>query len=366
MILINWVLIPLAIFLAITLLLGVTLFIHQRKKEEYEDTYLPDYLEKFPKPGTYQIIGLSPIDPYKSPDWQNMMAMISKRLKNHQIQKIIFLNGTFMGEDPFDVLKALPYLPISLKKFIIRLSRFLREVIFKDGAQFTRDYLETLQRALEDVQIISFPWSSTNHHLGRLEAAKRLLELLASFEDQRILLIAHSHGGQCLALLTQLLSGAMESDRPSDLEKVKNKKLDLLTLGMPPRYRFHLGPNLKCLHLINHKTKYPLGGHLTGLFNTRDGDYIQQWGVDGSDNISPIPEVNKINKSLQEKLGPGMDPLVWKNLIKKRARVPKDGHSFLIDYDDNGFFIHTLLGHAIYTRKKVILKNFKILVDFFY
>ncbi|MFZ8934881.1 MAG: hypothetical protein ACO20H_01705 [Bacteriovoracaceae bacterium] len=365
MIFFKWAVLILIFALAFISICIFVLYRVQKKREEKEDQYLPDYIEDLPPPQSYQIIGRSPLDPLDGPDWPNMMAMISKRLIKHKVTKVVLINGTFMGEDPFDLFQALPYLPKSIKSFIIKVSTFIRELIFTDGAQFSHKYLQMLQSSLGEVDVHSFTWSSSNHHIGRLRGALKLLELLSSFQDKRILLMAHSHGGQCLALLTQILDKKWECD-PLQRQVVNLKKLDLLTLGMPARYRFKLNENIKLLHLINHRTALPLGGHFTGVPFTRDGDYLQQWGVEGSDNPSPSLKDNRLNKELNIVLGAGTDPLQWKKNIKKRSRVPKDGHTYLIDYGDRGFFINTLLGHAIYTRKSMMLKTFRILVDFFY
>jgi hypothetical protein len=365
MIIFKWLVLILIFALAIFLVIAFILYKIQKAKEEKEDRYLPDYIEKFPPPQSYQIIGRSPLDPLDGSDWPHMMAMISKRLIKHKVTKIVLINGTFMGEDPFDLFQAFPYLPVFIKNFIIRVSNFIREFIFADGSQFSPKYVHLLKTSLEGVDVSSFTWSSSNHHIGRLRGAFKLLEHLSSFDDKRILLMAHSHGGQCLALLTQILAGRFDSDS-LQRQIVNKKKLDFVTLGMPARYRFQLNERIRLLNLINHKTALPLAGHFTGVPFTRDGDYLQQWGVEGSDNPSPILKDNRLNKELSLVLGAGSDPLRWKKNIKKRCRVPKDGHTYLIDYGDRGFFITTLLGHAIYTRKKVMLKNFKLLVDFFY
>ena len=150
------------------------------------------------------------------------------------------------------------------------------------------------------------------------------------------------------------------------IEKLKRMKLDMVTLGTPFRYEFNINENIQLLHLINHRGEEPLGGLLSEIFFSGGGDYIQQWGLEGSDGPILIREELKLNRELDRFLDKGISPQKWLQGIKKRRRVPPQGQTFLIDYGDRDFFIFSICGHGIYTKVDTILMTFSLINHYFY
>ena len=73
---------------------------------------------------------------------------------------------------------------------------------------------ESIRECGEGVPVRLFHWSSENHHLGRADAAVRLIDEIAALElprRKRILVWGHSHAGNVFALMSNLLAGDSES-----------------------------------------------------------------------------------------------------------------------------------------------------------
>ena len=325
------------------------------------------------------------------------MAKLGRKLKKREITNIYLIHGTFMGDDPFDIFRLsenlVPFVPKKIKKkvtsFLKRRLKNNRERLFNDLADFTDEYTKLLDESLgSEIEITNYNWNSANHHLGRIKGALGLLDCLYEHSNpNRVLLIGHSHAGQLFALLTQFLSpkqnlfktpelldylkeaGEEFKDFEKKIEKVRNLKFDIVTLGMPPRYSFYEGPNINILHLINHRRKDHLAGMLTGALFSKEGDYIQQWAIPGSDSISPILKENLINTKLDEILGTGLDMKIWRKNLKKRKRIPNQGYSYLINYGDSSKwpnFLKTIFGHGVYTRKEHLLFHIYLIEKYFY
>ena len=165
------------------------------------------------------------------------------------------------------------------------------------------------------------------------------------------------------------------------LEIIKRINLDFVTFGTPVRYTWGNHQQSRILSIINHRSNV----HISGLLNTRDGDYLQHWGVEGTDMIPPLGLI-KPNDELDTVLDKGRDvSLVITNLEIEERRQPKFTNgdaingTLLVNYKDNAPFsiyflnpfsiphcIKTLFGHAIYTRKQTMLFNMNLIVKHFY
>ena len=329
----------------------------------------------------------------QSYDWQFHMKQVGKKFNQYQIKNIIFVHGTFAGDDPFDILRIISEttsLSPTMQETIRQILKKSKNSLFKDLGNFDDEYVALIEEAINhSIKCHNFTWSSANHHLARVTG---LIELLLYLEEHNLLskkegplfFIGHSHAGQLFALLSQflhnsqLLSKILEITQydkdsfghlSSILKKLNKKKIDIVTLGTPIRYNWRLGKNIRLLNIINHRGSELLGGTPSGALTTRDGDYIQQWGVAGSDNNAVLKEEREINLKLDAYFGIGNQTKVWMNNIKHRKRVPHHGQTLLIDYKDSSKFPNahqTLFGHGTYTRFQNILFNLETIVRYLY
>jgi hypothetical protein len=312
--------------------------------------------------------------------WQQALQAVGQTLAMREVGYLVCVHGTFVGEDPFDMMSLMTQaMPSASHPLLRRLQGVLKRQahgLFGDAGIFSPAYMALLQEAFP-FKVDHFSWSSGNHHTARLLGAAELLKALTKKPHSRILLYGHSHAGQLFALLTQFINhpelrptfidiltslNAPTEDFLWQCQQLETTPIDFVTLGAPPRYHYHLSSQHTLLHLINHRGPSLRAGTSKGALYTRDGDYIQQWGVDGSDSIS-LPFA-ATNKQLNDILGIGSDIMVWRQTLKKRQRLHKQGINLLIDYKDQGNAMKTLFGHAVYTRYHTLLFNFEVISRF--
>ncbi|MEM1025949.1 MAG: hypothetical protein AAGD10_17510 [Myxococcota bacterium] len=304
-------------------------------------------------------------------DWRAGMAGFGRRFRELGIDHIVFIHGTFVGNDPISVSSTLKTLAPSID-WSARVGPLLKgttNLVFKDHGNFTPAYVRLAEEALQ-VPAHLFVWGSENHHLSRLRGALALIEDLQSRGPRRPLLIGHSHGGQVIALACQLLTEC--SHGPGLLEvcdanppglSLPRGGVDVVTLGTPPRYGWPRHPGVRPLHIVNHRGSGAEAGHWSGVLTTQDGDYVQQWGIEGSDTPSPSAPDRALNRALDRLLGPGHDPARWREALSHRRRVHDGGHTLLVDYGDRGRapnLFRTNLGHATYTRQREMFRLFAL------
>lgn len=331
--------------------------------------------------------------------WREAMAALGKRLETWGVAHVALVHGTFVGDDPFSILAVVRSLVPGLRpetdQILTNLARSASRQVLRDHGNFLPEYAELLGRGLAStVRVDRFSWSAGNHHLARLEAAFALAEYLdasvaigrgRSRFGPRILLVGHSHAGQVFALFVQLLAQvehvpellAVAEERGVDvprlrgqLERLRQAAFDVVTLGTPPRYGWPSWPGYRLVHLINHRGSTLSAGSIRGILHTVDGDYIQQWGIAGSDLPATDPEVRRLNVRLDRVLGVGVDAKAWRANVRAGVRVPAAGTTLLVDYRDGSRLrpnaIETFFGHAVYTRKQVLLFNFERIAEQLY
>lgn len=326
--------------------------------------------------------------------WRNDMAKVGRVLRRDRVHEVTFVHGTFTGDDPFAMAQLAgtflsrlrPELELELRALIKGHS----DRLLGDRGNFTTDSVRLFQEGLGDtVPCRQFVWSSANHHAARARAAVGLLEHLAqgpaAGKRGRVLLVAHSHGGQVLAVLSHLIANSAAGARLTEIlgqagidpERIAagrkglgRTQLDFVTFGMPPRYGFSLGDGIRALHIINHRGIAPCAGKLLGVFHTLDGDYIQQWGIAGSDMLPRVGKDRSLSQALDEVLGPGANLVLWRKLLKHRARVPRDGYTALVDYEDGSTGIPNCMatgfGHGVYTSQQALLFHATLITEFLY
>jgi hypothetical protein len=199
-------------------------------------------------------------------------------------------------------------------------------------------------------------------------------------------MMAHSHGGNVLAMLSQVLGADRMSIETffrqvkwhyhsplrgkSDLQtwlRVRDRLLtfrgfpvlDVATFGTPLRYRWNrqVCPNL--LHFVQHRTMDPESPNkavfprsFQEIYNALAGDYVQHLGVGGTDFLPSI--VAWRDWLVERRMGQMFESTARRRDLWKKLKVGRrescDGTTLLVDYsaDDNGWY-RKLLGHGVYT-----------------
>lgn len=321
--------------------------------------------------------------------WQQRMAEVGRVLTRNHIQDVLFTHGTFIGHDPLELIhlyeNLFPKAANGTTATLRTLTKTKSDIFLGDMGNFVDSYITLFSDATQ-VRADRFRWSSANHHLARLKGCFELIDVLITKtqdykQEDSIMLVGHSHAGQVFALLTQMLAPSEDvkslksiahaagidiRNCEEKLDHLRRHFIDIVTLGTPPRYGWFLNENIRLIHLINHRGHDPIGGSLSGLLTTRDGDYIQQWGIAGSDMLAPVENDRAFNRHLDRFLGMGMDFNYWRQHITTRRRLHDHGHSILIDYDDGSMIkpncFATGFGHGNYTRYATMLFNFETLI----
>jgi hypothetical protein len=338
-------------------------------------------------------------------DWQNL----GKKLSDNKVREVYFVHGTFVGKDPlgfFNLLsKVVPEMSL-IQKGIDVFEKIAGEnipdLILGDVGNYTEEYVADFSANIGhglSSPANRFIWSSGNYHRARLDATLELAVVLAETiakqgikADERILLIGHSHAGQVFALLTQFLANTLMSNAllnhlrinphksitleqlDSALQNIRTPNLDIVTFGTPVRYTWGKYPKFRLLPVINHRHD----SELDGVQTIRDGDYVQQWGVEGTDT-SPqtnLIEENELSAIIQDR---GNDIKAFLASYKDHSRrFPKhaDGtpvtENVYVDYKDNKetlnplYCVENVFGHGVYTTKKAMLFNTQLIVEKFY
>lgn len=296
------------------------------------------------------------------------------------------------------------------------MEKTVADLIFADNGNYLPRDRELLERALNPdgdvtIPVRLFNWSSENNHIARADTAVRLVAELASVRmepGKRILCWGHSHGGNVLALLTNLLAGppgdpdvaaffaAAETfyrrplsgavDLPhwetarallaNSRRPVLHAPLDIVTFGTPIRYGWDAAGCDKLLHFVNHcchngcppeRTKLPTSPW-EFLFGY-NGDYVQQYGIAGT-NFMPFPlwwralvADRRLNRLLQP------DCSLWNlfDRICRGVRVPESGKTLLVNYGkpvDQP--IMNARGHAVYTKPRWLPFHLSEIARIFY
>jgi hypothetical protein len=315
----------------------------------------------------------------QSDKWNLAMQTVGQCLDRAKIDHIYFTHGTFVGEDPYGILTILKriYPNLSQQKEL-SLKKKIKEGIdwmHRDNGNFPNTYVDLFKKATCTRASCSlFRWSSGNHHIARVKAALALIHCLAKditdSEVQRFLLIGHSHAGQVFALFSlivgrhplgeDLLELIHQEKIPpkglrKDIAKLQRCHIDFFTMGTPIRYPWCEAKNFRIIHIVNHPGKsYLAPNALQVLSSDYGGDYMQQWGIVGSDYLAVSKEDRKLNRHLDRLLGPGIEPHSWLTAVKKGMRVHPSGHTYLVDYKNKHPLVPDgitgLFGHGIYTR----------------
>lgn len=337
------------------------------------------------------------VEAYQTAPWLERMHECGTSMQNHRVRHVYFTHGTFVGSSPLGIIDLFAEIlePWMIERLKILVKAGI-DLIMDDTGNYTGAYIDDFQTALgQEIPCSAIIWDSGNYHLARLNGAMQLIETLASdigddfTTEDHLLLIGHSHAGQLYALLTtlledgnragQLLDIARQAGHDSDrilghLDRIRRVHLDIATFGMPPRYPWGGQPDYTLRHIVNDRglswSSTPSYVLLNDLLHTIHGDYVQQWGREGTDFPAPS-DLQGLNEELDKVLDEGVSPSKAIANLYQPERIPSPyGKTLKIDYDDSAGLlpncIETLFGHGIYTRKQTMLFNTLLLVNEFY
>ena len=333
-------------------------------------------------------------------------------LKQNKVQAILLIHGTFAGNDIAGLVREIArFSPVSARRIRELGKRWLDDFVGEIG-NYTEDFADELLSRLggdsSPTKVHCFQWSGENHHLGRADAVMSLIEKIDSICDpdasgNRVLIWAHSHGGNVVAMLSQIV-GADRSDTETFFEqtrlhyhsptfdkvdlsawqRVKDRllsqndfpALDVATFGTPLRYRWNREICPKLLHFIQHRvvdakhpTKAVLPQSPQDVYRATAGDYVQHLGIAGTDFLPSIFAwrdwlVERRMGRMFESTARRRD--VWKKL--KLGRRPScDGTTLLVDYsfEDNPWY-SKLFGHGVYTMHQWLPFHLREITERFY
>jgi hypothetical protein len=337
--------------------------------------------------------------------WRQTSVDYKDNLNTHQVRLLLLVHGTFAGDDALGLFELFEPINNKLATRLKNKGKKLLNRLVDDLGNYTPAYADALHHALA-IPCELFVWGSGNFHLARLEGAIKLAHSLSEkitqhqiLDNERILLFGHSHAGQLFALLSHFLADddiaqrlyeVMEKDAElkaakntlvEDLEIIKKVHLDIVTFGTPIRYVWGKYAKFRLMAIVNHRSNV----RFSGLLGTRDGDYVQQWGEQGTDILPPFDKLS-LNDELDTILDKGRDVSLLADSVKRATRRQAKyddgslvGQTILINYRDNAAFsiyllnpftvphsIKTLFGHGIYTQNSTMLFNMSIVVNHWY
>ncbi|MFM8253246.1 MAG: hypothetical protein ACKOBW_16760 [Planctomycetota bacterium] len=356
----------------------------------------------------------------ESDEWRQGMAAVGAALRAHRVAAIYLIHGTFVGDDTLGIVRLLERCWTTLGHDLRKYEKRLADRLVRDSGNYTWEYAQQFEREINQdesgapvelsrrIPVRMLTWSSANHHLGRADGAVRLFNELSGLKlipGQRLLLWGHSHGGNVLALLSNLL-GSEPAERERFFQAARDYyqskltsdelrqpwlrakerlltaahplthiPLDMVTFGTPIRYGWDTGGYAQLLHFLFHRaiaglepweTRFPFS--LRSALSARRGDYIQQVGIAGSNFPPAIVDWGlhradaHLGRVLQTDLPRGN---LWSRL-RAGQRAPDEGRTLLIDYEQAGRLLRSAFGHAIYTRQRWLLYHAAEVVRCFY
>jgi hypothetical protein len=273
-----------------------------------------------------------------------------------------------------------------------------------DAGNFTNAYVELFRKAVNrdaprPMVCVRLLWSCEQHHLGRTEAAVRLLHRLRALcaehdlgAGDRVLVQAHGQAGLVMALLSNLFAPGKSAVREAVLMNLKaatqNGEIalleslgpgggllngatpDVVTFGTPVRYGWDPSGLGKLLHVVNHRpmradgkrwlSKMELPQITMEMPIAWGGDYVQQLAIACGDAVTSSEQAKAVNKALWELLEPWEGFERWLECTRRSTRCQNDGQCLLVDYKDSTGSTSArdhLYGHAAYTRMNAMLFN---------
>ena len=342
------------------------------------------------------------------------MQAVGRSFRAAGVGAVYLVHGTFVGPDALGILAELARAFPAASQAVRGVIKRVIDSLTGDVGNYTDAYARAFASAINApgaarIPVRLFEWSSENHHVGRADAAVRLIDELAALDLEpgaRVLLWGHSHAGNVFALMTNLLAGNGDTVGPFfkaaeiyyrwplvrcvDIpvwNRVRDRlgrqprlteelSLDVVTFGTPIRYGWDSGGYSRLLHFINHRPveglpafRAPFPPKIENVMKAAEGDYVQQLGIAGT-NIMPSVlswrawlADRRLNGLLQS--GPPEGGTLER--FRAGAIVPDEGTTLLVDYGppDGGIAQHQA-GHAVYTRQKWLLFHAEQVAGRFY
>lgn len=336
---------------------------------------------------------------------------------------LYLVHGTFAGNDVLGLLTELARIAPSLSETLRKLGKGALDAVIGETGNYTAEYAARIEERLSagaglPIAVRRFNWSSHNNHIGRADGAVRLIAELARFAEAmpayqrdadsppRVLLWGHSHGGNALAIATNLLAGEVEDRRAffhacrtfyrrwysggidvpewpavesllfSAAHPLRRLKLDWVTFGTPIRYGWEPSACEKLLHISHHEPRGPETEWLAPyppdpvrLAINPAGDFVQQVGIAGT-NLAAVPLALRTflaDVRLRRIVERGLKREWLRTRLARGMRVPETGTSLLVDYDDpETCLVRHLAGHACYTRSRWAPLHCELVAEEFY
>lgn len=337
-----------------------------------------------------------------SGEFQRRMQAVGEMLQAARVGVIYLVHSTFAALDSLSILAALARHYRAGRSAIRHIAGEMVDSEIHDAGNYTPGYAGLFETAIETphwrvpVRLVS--WSNENHHLGRADAAVRLIDELASLElptGQRVMFWGHGHAGNVFAILSQLLSADTAAaerffaaaaiyyrwpltqlvDIPvwhrarrlltQDRHRLTQRPFDWVTFGTPVRYGWKLREGDNLLHFIHHRPTDVGAAHLAtfplrleDVLHATSGDYFQQVAIAGTDTPPPPLAWRSClaDRHLGKLLAPSFGPHDLAARLQLGARVPDCGTTLLVDYGGSqGILAEHLAGHAVYTRPEWLL-----------
>lgn len=348
--------------------------------------------------------------PLGSSEFRRRMNAVGEALRARQVAAIFLVQSSFAAWDARHLLLELARRWPAGSNLLRRGADQIVDGCSHEAGDYTPRYAEIMERALagqgDAIPVRLVHWSGENHHLGRADAAVRLIDELAALElppGKRVMIWGHGQAGNVLALANGLLSDDKEAvaafftaaqiyyrlpaagviDIPhwqrvrktlcNTPQRLVRRSLDLVTFGTPCRYVWTQRSDDTLLHFINHRPATDMVKHLAPpaprideLHQAAAGDYLRQLAVAGADTPPSRFAWRSwlANRRLARLLEIPADRSYIADRLASGVRVPDAGTTLLVDYGPTaGPLSEHLAGHAVYTRREWLLFQAEQIVE---
>jgi hypothetical protein len=345
------------------------------------------------KNGRFELIGPEIAKPVSDPA-NAQIGDVPQVLRQFGVEKVVLVHGTFAGNDIVGLTREIARFSPTLAGHLKEVGKKWFDDLVGELGNYTERFVDCCSSLInpasfDPIPVIRFHWSGENHHLGRANGMMSLLNLLAlERAGGRVLIFAHSHGGNVVAMMSQLLAADVtvcrrffaatrlhyrvpllgKIDLPSwqqARERLLNENsqafplIDVATFGTPLRYRWNTDVCPNQLHFIQHRPLDPehperasFPSSLQDVIDANGGDYVQQIGIAGTD-FSPSVFAWRdvlVEWRMQRMFERGARRRDVFKKLKQGRRVSCDGTTLLVDYSDtDDGWSRKLFGHGVYT-----------------
>ncbi|QDT04405.1 hypothetical protein K227x_27960 [Rubripirellula lacrimiformis] len=364
-------------------------------------------------------------------------------LRDAGVGRVLLLHGTFAGDDAMGMIRGLARIAPGSAAWMSELAKRWVDQVIGDVGNFTDAYARSMSIALNrktetappgfrgagasqagafrsmepdagnlrakrhdhrrlPIVVERLRWSGENHTLGRAQGALQLFDRLIDSRaaaDRRTLILAHSHGGNVMAMLSQLIAAdpaarqafyqqafhpqaILRNDRIADettndaigdtatdpvgnpvhtvwgteehqrrfveLDLDRLPTIDVATFGVPLRYRWNTTVCGRILHFVQHRsldaeheTKAVLPQSINDIIAATAGDYAQHVGIAGTDfpalGSGLLESVADIrrNRILRDMFEVKSARSGLIDRLRLGRRRSIDGKTLLVDYPDD-------------------------------